>query len=73
VPGPDFPTHGEIVGRAGSADMHRRGKGSIVMRGKAEVTANDKGKPIIVITELPYMVVKSGACCDIPLGFMALS
>ena len=60
VPGPDFPTFGEIVGRQGSRDLHKRGKGSVKLRGKAEIIATDRGKQAIIITELPYMVVKSG-------------
>lgn len=60
MPGPDFPTHGEIVGTEGSAEMHRSGTGTIILRGKAEVVDTDKGKPVILITELPYLVIKSG-------------
>ena len=55
VKGPDFPTGGLIMGRAGIADAYRTGKGSIKMRAKAEIVegkTNDK----IVITELPYQV-----------------
>jgi len=55
VKGPDFPTGGLIMGRAGIADAYRTGKGSIKMRAKAEIVegkTNDK----IVVTELPYQV-----------------
>ncbi len=55
VKGPDFPTGGYIMGRAGVADAYRTGRGSIKMRAKAEIVegkTNDK----IVVTELPYQV-----------------
>ncbi len=55
VKGPDFPTGGLIMGRAGIADAYRTGKGSIKMRAKADIVegkTNDK----IVVTELPYQV-----------------
>src|SRR4051794_36604841 len=55
VKGPDFPTGALIMGRAGIMDAYRTGKGSIRMRGRAEI---EEGKRTdqIVITELPYQV-----------------
>ncbi|MBE7187786.1 DNA gyrase subunit A, partial [Jatrophihabitans endophyticus] len=56
VPGPDFPTHGLIVGRDGIEEAYRTGRGSIRMRAVVEVEEDQKGNTILVITELPYQV-----------------
>jgi DNA gyrase subunit A len=56
VPGPDFPTHGLIVGRDGIEDAYRTGRGSIRMRAVVEVEEDQKGATILVVTELPYQV-----------------
>ena len=53
VQGPDFPTGGLIMGRAGILDAFRTGRGSIRMRAKAEVE-EDGNRSRIVVTELPY-------------------
>jgi DNA gyrase subunit A len=53
VKGPDFPTGGLILGRAGIIDAYRTGRGSIKMRAKAEIVENKRGTTIVV-TELPY-------------------
>jgi DNA gyrase subunit A len=53
VKGPDFPTGGAILGRAGIMDAYRTGRGSIRMRAKAEIV-EVKGVEQIVVTELPY-------------------
>ena len=55
VKGPDFPTGGLIMGRAGIVDAYKTGKGSIKMRAKAEIVEG-KTNDTIVITELPYQV-----------------
>ena len=55
VKGPDFPTGGLIMGRAGIADAYRTGRGSIKMRARAEIVEG-KTNDTIVITELPYQV-----------------
>ena len=60
VQGPDFPTGGAIVGRAGIRDAYRSGRGRIVMRGRAHVEQLRGGKSAIIITELPYGVRKGG-------------
>lgn len=58
VKAPDFPTGGTIYGYQGVRDALLTGKGRVVVRGKVEVeTENNKEK--IVITEIPYQVVKS--------------
>jgi DNA gyrase subunit A len=56
VQGPDFPTHGLIVGRDGIEEAYRTGRGSIRMRAVVEVEEDQKGATILVVTELPYQV-----------------
>ena len=56
VKGPDFPTGGLIMGRAGIIDAYRTGRGSIRMRAVAEIEEAQRGGDKIVITELPYQV-----------------
>jgi len=53
VHGPDFPTGGLILGRAGIMDAYRTGRGSIRMRAKAEIDET-RGGPVIIVSELPY-------------------
>jgi DNA gyrase subunit A len=60
VKGPDFPTGGYIVGRAGIRDAYRTGRGRIVMRARAHIEELRGGKSAIVINELPYGVKKGG-------------
>jgi DNA gyrase subunit A len=59
LPGPDFPTGGIICGRQGIVDAYFKGKGHLVVRAKADVEPSKRGKECIVITEIPYMVVKT--------------
>ena len=54
VKGPDFPTGGQILGRAGIIDAYRTGRGSIKMRAKAEIEEGKSGRYEIVVTQLPY-------------------
>jgi DNA gyrase subunit A len=56
VKGPDFPTHGLIVGSQGISDTYTTGRGSIRMRGVVEIEEDSRGRTSIVITELPYQV-----------------
>ncbi|MFC9965729.1 DNA gyrase subunit A [Nocardia ignorata] len=56
VKGPDFPTHGLIVGSQGIHDAYTTGRGSIRMRGVVEIEEDARGRTTIVITELPYQV-----------------
>ncbi|MGE0830553.1 MAG: DNA gyrase subunit A [Hyphomonadaceae bacterium] len=58
VPGPDFPTGGEILGRAGARAALMTGRGSVVMRAKHRIEAI-RGRDAIVFTEIPYQVNKS--------------
>ncbi|GAC1589510.1 MAG: DNA gyrase subunit A [Acidimicrobiales bacterium] len=53
VKGPDFPTGGYILGRAGIMDAYRTGRGSVRMRARAEIVESKRGVEIVV-TELPY-------------------
>ena len=59
VPGPDFPTGGEILGRSGARQALLTGRGSVIMRGKASVETIRKDREAIIITELPYQVNKA--------------
>jgi DNA gyrase subunit A len=59
IPGPDFPTAGEICGKSGVKSAYHNGKGIIQLRGKAEIESIGKDKQRIVITELPYQVNKA--------------
>jgi DNA gyrase subunit A len=65
IPGPDFPTGGEIVEKSGIHDAYSTGRGSILVRGitKVEEVQGGRGRhrrSAIVVTELPYQVNKAG-------------
>ena len=59
VLGPDFPTGGIILGRAGIRSAYQTGRGSIVMRGKVAFETIRKEREAIVVTEIPYQVNKA--------------
>jgi len=59
IKGPDFPTGGIILGRAGIREAYFTGRGRIIVRGRSEVETLPNGRIRIVITELPYMVNKA--------------
>ena len=63
IPGPDFPTGGQILGRMGIRETYTTGRGSITMRGVAAIeTLEVKGRPdrdAVIITELPYQTNKA--------------
>ncbi len=60
VPGPDFPTGGYIVGRSGVQQAYLTGRGTIIMRARAEIEVSKKGdRQSIVISEIPYQVNKA--------------
>ena len=59
VKGPDFPTGGTILGRAGIDEAYRTGRGKIRVRAVTEIEPMQNGKNRIVVTELPYMVNKA--------------
>ena len=56
VKGPDFPTGGLIVGRKGIEDAYRTGRGSVMMRAVVEVEEDNRGRTLLVVTQLPYQV-----------------
>ncbi len=58
--GPDFPTGGIIVGRSGIRDAYETGRGRVVLRGRAHIEPLRQGKEAIVVTEMPYQVMKGG-------------
>lgn len=58
IKGPDFPTGGTIMGGDGIRDAYSTGKGRIYIRSKTEIETLRGGKQQIVITEIPYQVVK---------------
>ncbi len=59
VPGPDFPTGGIILGRAGIRAAYQTGRGSIMMRSRVEVETIRKEREALVVTEIPYQVNKA--------------
>ena len=60
IKGPDFPTSGIIMGKAGIRAAYATGRGKIALRGRAEIVENEKtGRFQIIITELPYQVNKA--------------
>jgi len=59
VPGPDFPTGGLILGRAGIHSAYHTGRGSIIMRGKVAFETLRKDREAIIISEIPYQVNKA--------------
>ena len=61
IPGPDFPTGGFIVGRAGIAQAYRTGRGSITMRARTAIEISDKKseRDAIIVTEIPYQINKA--------------
>ncbi len=66
IPGPDFPSGGTIVGRAGIWRAYREGRGNVVVRAKASFEENKKGdRTSIVFTEIPYQVNKATLISDI--------
>jgi DNA gyrase subunit A len=59
IPGPDFPTGGIILGRAGIRAAYHLGRGSIVVRGKHHIETLRREREAIIITEIPYQVNKA--------------
>ena len=63
IPGPDFPTGGQILGRRGIHETYTTGRGSVTMRGVASIEMVEaKGRPdrdAVIITELPYQTNKA--------------
>lgn len=60
IPGPDFPTHGIVSGRAGIIQAYRTGRGRIYVRARTEIEVDERAnKEKIIVTELPYQVNKA--------------
>lgn len=59
IKGPDFPTGGNILGKAGILSAYRTGRGRIKLRAQAEIITKPNGREEILITEIPYQVNKS--------------
>jgi DNA gyrase subunit A len=59
IPGPDFPTGGMICGRQGILEGYRTGRGRVTLRARMHTEQVRGGKTQIVITEIPYQVLKS--------------
>ena len=60
IKGPDFPTGGIILGRAGIKDAYETGRGRVRIQARAHIEPLKQGKEAIVVTELPFMVKKGG-------------
>ncbi|MFI5004185.1 MAG: DNA gyrase subunit A [Solirubrobacterales bacterium] len=60
IKGPDFPTGGIILGRAGIKDAYETGRGRVRVQARAHIEPLTHGKEAIVVTELPFMVKKGG-------------
>ena len=58
VPGPDFPTGGIICGRDGIVDGQTHGRGKLTLRARTVIEEDKKGRKSIVVTELPYGVLR---------------
>jgi len=58
VPGPDFPTGGMILGRAGIHAAYHKGRGSIMMRSRVEIEEIRKDRQALVVSAIPYQVNK---------------
>lgn len=59
LPGPDFPTGALVMGRSGIYKAYETGKGSIILRSRAEIETTKSGRERIVVTEFPYGVNKT--------------
>ena len=59
VPGPDFPTGATIYGRRGILQAYETGRGSLIVRGKAEFEEMKSGKTAIIVSEVPFQVNKA--------------
>ena len=58
IKGPDFPTGGIVMGKAGIKEAYETGRGRCVIRSRTEIEVDEHGRETIVVTEIPYMVNK---------------
>ncbi|MBM4024536.1 MAG: DNA gyrase subunit A [Planctomycetes bacterium] len=68
LPGPDFPTGGIICGRKGIVDAYTTGRGHLTVRAKTEIESGTRGKDQIIVTEIPYTVIKTSIVSKIAEG-----
>tara|TARA_X000000368_G_scaffold220218_1_gene173758 strand:+ start:210 stop:3038 length:2829 start_codon:yes stop_codon:yes gene_type:complete len=59
VPGPDFPTGGQILGKTGIYRAYSQGNGSVMVRSRTHIETFGKDREAIIVTEIPYQVNKS--------------
>lgn len=59
IPGPDFPTGGQILGRSGIRSAYETGRGSVLMRGKVHTETLRGDREALIVTEIPYQVNKA--------------
>lgn len=59
VPGPDFPTGAQVIGKTGIRKAYETGRGSVQVRAKAEIETQANGKERIIVDEIPYLVNKA--------------
>ena len=59
IKGPDFPTSGLILGTKGIRQAYATGRGSVIMQARTTIEPIEGGKNQIIISELPYQVIKS--------------
>lgn len=59
LPGPDFPTYGNILGTKGVRQMYETGRGSVVMQAKTAIEPAEGGRSVVVVSEIPYQVNKT--------------
>lgn len=59
IKAPDFPTKALILGNEGIKEAYKTGRGSCILRSRVEIEEDEKGKSSLVITEIPYQVIKS--------------
>ena len=65
IKAPDFPTGGSIYGYAGVKEAYETGRGRVVVRSKVEIETDEHGHERLVVTEIPYQVIKSDLVKDI--------
>ena len=65
IKAPDFPTGGTIYGYQGVRDAFETGRGRVIIRSNADIETDNNGREHIIITELPYGVVKSDLVSNI--------
>ena len=65
LPGPDFPTGGILMGQGGLRQAYETGRGRVTVRARHSVEKGEGGKPLIVVDELPYGVIKANLVRDL--------